>query len=253
MPNQITKEELHFLYIEQGLTETAIAKIYNTEQTRIGRLRKKYYIPTISRSERFEYKAHIPTQRQVEIIYGTLMGDAHLSKDGRDNSKRKPVLEIKHSIKKYNQSEYIDWLYYELSPLVTSPKLTNQNTQLRIRSRSNPFLTSIRNKLYSKQGKKIISKGVLKKLTILSLAVWYMDDGSLQSKGAAAKLCTHGFSYEENILIRDWLSEKFNIEAKIQQDRHYYYIHFNKSAAQQLWKLIIPYIIPSMQYKIGPI
>ena len=119
-------------------------------------------------------------------------------------------------------------------------------------------------------GKKTISSNMLKDIkSDLSLAIWFMDDGSVFKRkrkhkdgsvyydSPTLKLCTHCFSYEENILICDWFKRKYLIEPRITSEtkkgKTYYYIYFIKNDSKKIFDLCKRYIIqiPSMIKKFS--
>lgn len=119
-------------------------------------------------------------------------------------------------------------------------------------------------KIFYANNKKQVTKKILDKLTDLSLAIWFLDDGYMsknKSGSVYGELCTDQFSYEEQLLIQDWIKTKFNIEVGIRKLEYksgkytgkiVYRIKFNKNACQKLSKLIKPYVeqIECMKYKL---
>jgi len=106
---------------------------------------------------------------------------------------------------------------------------------------------------YTEKGKRITSK-ILDNLfsSFFSLAIWYMDDGSLNKGRGRVTLHTEGFTYEENLLIKEALANKLNIEAKVYPNRKrgLYFLCLNRPNARSFFDIIYPYIIPSMEYKL---
>lgn len=90
------------------------------------------------------------------------------------------------------------------------------------------------------------------KLTPISLAFWYMDDGSLQScdgQEDRLTLSTHGFDLESVNLLVNALY-KMNIKAVRQETKKGIYIRINSVDAERFFLLVAPYICPSMKYKL---
>jgi len=101
--------------------------------------------------------------------------------------------------------------------------------------------------------KKKISDEWLKQLSWLSLAVWYMDDGSISlgnNQRPRALLHTEGFSEKDNEIIIDALWEKFELKAVKQNYRSYTCLRLNADDAEKFWHGIARCIIPSMRYKL---
>lgn len=90
---------------------------------------------------------------------------------------------------------------------------------------------------------------VLSDISPLGLAIWYQDDGSLNS-GYSAVISTGSFSEEQNKILVNMLKNRFNLDAASHVDsRGYCYIRFNAKNSDKFFKLISPYMHPSMQYK----
>lgn len=244
MGKKISKEKLIELYSVKHKTDKEIANEYGLHKQTIYKLRKRYGIDKVQKHERLGLEF---SQFQEQMIRGTLMGDAHLT----HQSNRESSLEIKHSVSVFDQSDYIRWLYFCLRELCPhNPKLCQGDTQLRIRTYHHPWFSKLREEFYNKKGEKTITREILDKLSPLGIAVWYMDDGSLQHSDTA-KLSTHNFTFEEHQIMKQWFEETYNISPKIQKDGPYYWLRFTQEEAFKLWRLIDKYIIPSMCYKIG--
>jgi hypothetical protein len=176
------------------------------------------------------------TQRQEEIIVGTILGDGYLENRGTANSR----LQIRHAI---SQREYVDWIYGELAALVAkSPRQIHE--AYFFRTRSYKFLTYLRQKFYP-QGVKIVPEDIF--LSPLSLAIWFMDDGYVDQN--AAYFCTHSFDSEslrriQNLLLR------YDLATSLIKDRNHYKTRITVASTKKFIQLVKPYIIPSLLYKI---
>ena len=95
----------------------------------------------------------------------------------------------------------------------------------------------------------------------ISLAVWYLDDGSKRSNCTACRLATQGFSLVENMALTECLGINFGIEAKIdtwmvrRPGRPIYGLSLPSTASgyRRLRSLIRPLVekeIPTMLYKL---
>jgi len=73
------EKTLRSLYIDQLLPESAIAKKYGTYQVKINRLRRKYGIAPISKTERLQLQLPALTELQKKLLIGSLMGDGGLT------------------------------------------------------------------------------------------------------------------------------------------------------------------------------
>jgi len=201
------------------------------------------------------------TQRQKEILYGSLMGDAK-----RQHTKWNSSAGFVQSDK---QKDYLMWKFLEFANIVSENALRysedidkrsgNLIKSYRFYTMANTDVEEIINKFYV-DGKKIVTQEILDNLTPLSMAVWHMDDGYANFYGEKktrtgwnitpeVKLCTDSFSPEENQLICDWLKERYDIDAHVRAKRNRVII--KSTSVYDFFALIRPHIIPSMLYKIG--
>ncbi len=183
------------------------------------------------------------TQLQKSFIIGTLLGDGYIR---RIKGRKDAFLEVNHSI---TQKEYVEWKYKILKNLTRSgPKSRNGNGKriaYRFFTKQHSEFTKIMN-LFYKDKKKCIPN---LKLDPLTLAVWYMDDGSRCSK-ENVYLNTQQFSKDDQNKLLESLKE-IGLEGTLNKDKEYYRIRFKTSSISKLFHIIKEYIIPSMKYKIG--
>lgn len=182
------------------------------------------------------------SQVQRSVVLGSLLGDGYLRiLKGRNNA----FLEINHA---YSQKEYVDWKYSLLKSIVKSPPKRRKNNGERVAyrffTRQNEVLTELHTQFYV-QNTKIIPHIVLDPL---SLAIWYMDDGS-QCRQSDVYLNSQQFDLESQINLLSAL-KKLGLEARLNKDKEYYRIRFLKSSLGHLRNLVRQHIIPSMKYKL---
>lgn len=183
-------------------------------------------------------------QFQRSVIIGTLLGDGYLRiVPGRQNA----FLEINHAL---SQREYVEWKYDVLRNVsADAPKVRKGNgyrQAIRFHTRQSSELTELFNWFYRNKTK-IIPPDI--ELDALSLAVWYMDDGS-RCRESDIYLNTQQFDDgSQHILIG--ALDKLGLYATLNKDKEYKRIRFLKKSITKLFKVIEPHIIPSMRYKIG--
>lgn len=180
------------------------------------------------------------TEEQISILIGVLLGDGAMRK------KTHALLEINHSFK---QKEYVDWLYQKFQNFVdTKPKMRKSNgkrTAYRFTTKSVPALTIFYDTFF-KQKHKIIPDDLM--LTPLTLAVWYMDDGSRCDEDIY--LNSQQFTEKEQKKLVAMLYTQHNIQASLNKDKKYLRIRIRKESVKRMMEEIKPYIIPMMQYKL---
>ena len=164
----------------------------------------------------------VPTQDQMALMLGSLLGDASISASG---------FSVTHSIKQVN---YVDWKKRVLSGLC--PKSFDIDEEYHPSAvRYDPCFGRIRRRgrcVYVNQphvwrelhplcidavtGKKTASQAWLARLTDLSIAVWVLDDGFIGNRAKKAgkvalhgSLAIHGFDSTSKQTIKDWLTNRF--------------------------------------------
>ena len=189
-----------------------------------------------------------------EIIYGTLLGDGYIAK--LDNKYAVYYrFEIEHSIE---DIDYINWLQDNLRDVLPYRRERNRKFKTKdgeIKSRTihlygktNKDFEELRFFIY-KDGVKTVSKEWLDKLTPLSLAVWYMDDGSYHINTNVIEISTDSFTLDEHKLMQDYFREKWGISVSIIGKGRSYRLYFPKLEAVKFLTLIFPHIAPGMERK----
>ena len=179
------------------------------------------------------------TERQKAIIVGCLLGD------GAMRCKTNALLETNHSAK---QRDYVEWKFSELKDMVsTGPKKRFGNAgriAYRFTTRSLPALTEVY-RIFYRSGKKIIPDNL--QIHPLSLAVWFMDDGSKSYR--AIYLNTQKFSVTEQEKLIEILKQQFDINASLNKDKKYYRLRIAVSSVSKFLEIIKPYLLPMFCYK----
>ena len=115
---------------------------------------------------------------------------------------------------------------------------------------TNPEFTKYRNLFYP-SGKKIVPKNI-KQLLVdpLSLAVWFMDDGSAEYAGAS--LQTHCFTESGVKRLMSCLKLNFKIKTTKRLNKGKWIIYFPKKSMPDLRKIIGKKILKEFKYKLEP-
>lgn len=177
---------------------------------------------------------------QKQLILGCVLGDGYMRK------KTNAHLQITHSIK---QKEYVDWKYQILKNLVKgTPKVYKGNAGrvgYRFFTKNLPQITYFYNRFYQ-NGKKIVPKDI--KISPLTLAVWYMDDGS-KSRHAGYINCQQFDSVSQKNMLN--ALNNLNLKVSFNKDKIYTRIYISSLSMPLLVHLIKPFIVPSMRYKLS--
>ncbi|MBI5644780.1 hypothetical protein HY970_01650 [Candidatus Kaiserbacteria bacterium] len=192
------------------------------------------------------------TDRQRAIIVGLLLGDGHLE---TQNNTRTYRLKVEHGSA---QSDYVHWLFQELREWIPSDK---PYVKVRKDGVQNVGFTTYSHgvlRFYGQQfyeGKrKRMPKIIGKMIEPISVAVWFMDDGSRKS---ARHLCyiihTLGFSKTDLEFAQNALRSRFGIHTiQHRQKGKYWRLYIPSDSARQFESLIEEYIRPiaSLKHKL---
>ena len=190
------------------------------------------------------------TQRQKEIAIGSLLGDAYLRPSGNSFS-----LSFAHGEK---QLAYLEWKQSEFNNFVATKKFYRRETNFHgnapcysFSTITHPYLLKLHNLCYL-NGVKRITGDWLELLSPLSLAVWYMDDGSLNRRYGTIVLCTNCFTLDEQAIVIDHFLSRYGIELK-EERRHnnQYVLRINASQRYRFLDIVAPHIPGCMSYKLG--
>ena len=191
-------------------------------------------------------------QLHKNILVGSILGDGWLNKPSRLGA---------HWTIKYDDKSliYLEWLYSMMNELFPSGIKAKKNYhQHFIFSKSSSELAEFRNIFYP-NGKKIVPKQIKFLLTDpLSLAIWYMDDGSLDKRDKYhfnATIATFCFSYKECELLAETLKNNFDVEARVHKStmrgKEQYRLYVVSRSMDRFINIIRPYIQPCFLYKIA--
>jgi hypothetical protein len=149
------------------------------------------------------------------IIFGSLLGDGSLRiQKGYANAR----LEFRHSIQ---QKDYLHWkvamlkdIAGEKSVALQPPDGYSKTEKIRFISRALPSLTELY-RLTHRRGRLSIRRTWLNQMTPLSLAIWWLDDGSLISNGRKGVLCTDGFDLSSVKILARYIQIVWGVRTHI--------------------------------------
>jgi hypothetical protein len=194
------------------------------------------------------------TQEQLDIIVGTLLGDGRLEQRSKGIRGYSARLRIHHGDK---QKEYVFWKYRILKNYVGAPPkriVCGYNRKQGRYYHSWYFHTKSASEfrilydLFYREDKKIVPDSIEKLLTPRALAVWIMDDGCYAKP--EFHINTQSFTLEEQNRLQEILKQKFGIVSVLRPDRKQWRIAVKSKSTPSLFKIVEPYIIPTMRYKI---
>lgn len=195
---------------------------------------------------------------QWQVILGGLMGDGALSRTRSGHGAR---YRFDHCVTK---TEYCDWKASHFANIGGSRSVRPSDEAVAFDLTPLPELAELRRAVYI-GGKKIFSDDYLKQLTPLSLAIWYMDDGSFsnRSKGlqertkdgsGRSEICVEAMEATTRARLVAYLADTWGINAKLVASgaTKKAVLVFSKDETAKLHALIAPFVHPSMQYKLLP-
>lgn len=192
------------------------------------------------------------TSRQKYILVGSILGDGGVYKPQKSSNANYYIKQSEKFVK------YVDWLFGELKNLCpSSVKRRKDNGQFYFYSSHLDDMTKLQETFY-KNRKKIVPDNIKDLLTSpLSLAVWFMDDGTLDYRykdHCAFHLCTNCFTREETKKLIEVLKDNFGIVASLHytlcRGKRHPRIYIGSKGRDQFIKLISPYIIDCFKYKL---
>lgn len=162
--------------------------------------------------------------------------------------------------------DYVEWVHETLKAADISSTLKHipdYNTDgfkraplVRLESRAHPKLTTLWERLYLPDGRKVLEAHSLKLLDAETLAIIFMADGgtslNLQSGkylDPSVTLCTKGYSEPENMALSKTIYDKLGIRSTLQRQKQYRYLRIKNADIVKFYEIVNPYVKPSFNYK----
>jgi recombination protein RecA len=192
---------------------------------------------------------------QWEVLLGSLMGDGALFPT---RSGLGACFQFGHGTK---QEAYADWKA-SLFANVGLSRGTDAKGAVFYGMKPLPELAGLREAVYF-DGKKVYSEDYLKQLTPLSLALWYMDDGTFPGPAKGLQERTRDGSGRSDICIEamhpvtrerlvSYLADTWGLRPKLTSRGDNASLVFSKDETAKFHALIAPHVHPSMEYKLLP-
>lgn len=155
------------------------------------------------------------SNRSIALILGSLLGDGSLKiHHGYVNAR----FSFRHSEK---QRSYFNWKVAQLQEISSSksvflqkPDGYSKNYKLRYQSQALPALTELYKLTHHGKNFRIERKW-LNMMDDLSLAIWWLDDGSLVTNTRKGVICTDGFDEQSVKLLAHYLKVVWDISSSI--------------------------------------
>ena len=184
---------------------------------------------------------------QLQLIYGSYLGDGHLSYTSNNRLRLKIIhceKQKKYCLWKANMLNISELTFIEKNDYSKKPAYTFQSK-----------IFDLDNEI--PRDTKIVPNWLLDKIDDKGIAIWFMDDGSVSryENNDISSITIHSNNYDEETHIR--FINKFKIYdidcyySKVKEK--YYCLKFNKVNSLKLLNLITPYIHCDFNYKINNI
>ncbi|MFP5336367.1 MAG: intein-containing recombinase RecA [Actinomycetes bacterium] len=196
---------------------------------------------------------------QWQVVLGGLMGDGNLSPNPR--GRHGVRFRMGHGPR---QVDYLDWKASLLGNIPQS-RSERPNGAVHIDLTPLPELAELREVVYWGDGKKHLTEDVIKALTPLALAIWYMDDGcfTVRSKGLQARteggsgrieICVDAMSPASRQRLVEYLTDEHGVECSVRQRgaRQQHVLQMSTEGSARFQEIVAPYVHPSMEYKLLP-
>ena len=200
----------------------------------------------------------IPNEFQNSIVFGYMLGDGYLYKDGR--------LQVEQG---FSQKEFVEWLYNKLKNLTSGEIKLAEKTHSRTgeisyswRFYTKKVFKKLESLFYIRSDNKmsrILPEKLGDYLNPVVLAVWFMCDGTKYLSGPkGAYINATSFSLKQRFQIQQVLSEVFELTINLHNagvsktGKKQYNFYVTADSYDQFYKIVYPIIsqVPSLLYKL---
>lgn len=194
------------------------------------------------------------TQKEKEILFGALLGDASLQTyTGGKTWRARFIQSDKHQ-------EYLFYLYSIFSPFVSTPPKSisdrNGNVCWYFNTTVLDDLLEFGHCFYVKTGGNFLKRVpadeyLARYFSPLALSIWYMDDGSQKSNSNAYYLCTDCFYIEDLKRLGEFIRNTHGITVSYHKKGENYRLYIPRAHYNELKNLILSSVDPNMMYKVS--
>lgn len=190
----------------------------------------------------------------LQVVVGSILGDGNLKQLSKNKASQLYV--SRHESK----LPYLEWLHSKLSSgLRMNPIRPKRGyKQYYFMSKPEKILGTLMEKFYP-EGKKLIPKDIGNLLSNpLSLAVWYMDDGTFDRRSKDhfnALIATYGFSFGDCERLAKVLLNNFGLVVSVthcrMRGKDYPRLYIKSESMGRFFSLIKPFVNLVYLYKIA--
>jgi len=224
--------------LKEGKTLTEVGEVLGVNRTSVSKLMRRFG------KNYNEYRPKHPdwvdsyelTGIQKLVVIGDLFGDGGLFK----TSQRCSSYYTAHAV---GQEFFIRWKASILGRLVSSVKNNKDNSSVTLNTWTSPYFGELY-KIFYIDGEKQLRKQCISMLTPLSLAVWFMGDGSLNKKTPLFHL---GLKVDGDLLAQE-LKSMFDIKFECRTYRKEK--NLRVIDVDVFYKKISKYLLKDFSYKV---
>ena len=187
----------------------------------------------------------------ISVLVGSLLGDGHGERLQTGGVRFRFRQQVKHK-------EYIFWLYEFFNkrgycsnnlPVYYEQKYGDKiYGAYRFGTYTFTSFIWLYKLFYTNDKVKVIPNNIADLLTPLALAVWIQDDGTWKP---GVRIATNSFTKQEvDVVVLAW-GTKFNLNCTLHKNNNKHQLYIKQESLPLLRKLVLPYIVPSMLYKLG--
>jgi len=255
---EIEKLKIIDLYVKNDKTMSNIAGIFNINKKTVSKIIKSNGIK-VKRHKRiysFFYDQKL-SQKQREILTGTLLGDGCIDKHHEGiNSCRyvetHSVDQIDYALWKFNEFKNFISNNYRIVTKKYEKSYSGSKPSIVFETMLNKEFVEFYNNFYPNDIK-IVPDNIESILTPLGLAIWYMDDGSVHyvSKKAVARFSTYSFCCNHIKILENAIKNKFDLHSTRINTEKGIVMQLCQNETKKMIEIIKEHILPSMLYKIN--
>lgn len=169
------------------------------------------------------------------------------------------ILTITHSIK---QKEYLSHKAHILEELTSvnvreseakGGYLGKSYKRIQVFTKTHPLYTSLYERMYHSKVK-TVDTFCMKTLSPQGLALWYQDDGYLETTKHGTKcviFCTHSYPKTELEMMCYYLKKKFDLSFATKKYKEWYLLRLHQKENDKFVEIVSPYIVDCMRYKLA--
>lgn len=247
---KINQDDFEKLWNE-GKSDREIAEYFQVAETTIKSFRtKKENVGKFNIIRSFSQEEHLLSNIQKQMILGSLLGDMSLTNPeiNRSINSRLAIVQSQQQKELFMKKVEIlgefmgSYRLYTSQPDARTGKIYKS---WRGNSKAHKVFTDIYSILYP-DNIKTLTKEYLEQIhSPIALAYWFMDDGTFDGH-----IATNCFKEQEVDLLINWLYNRWNINSTKQHQLSNFVLYISQKSRLEFEKLIFPYVLPSMYYKL---